>query len=188
MFLKMRKSKGPDKSKSVEDSDTPETAPLGEKVAQEKDVLADQTANLEGSVNNKTGELEGTGQQLDELTNTGDSVEAGEEEIQIKKPVPQILEVDDEQDLLPEEVIPVNEVPRGETNLNTLLEKDETEDTAAADDGEADVFSDIFSEEEEETSPLANLIAWLPSVAAEELIADMQQIKDIIKEKATRSK
>lgn len=46
-----------------------------------------------------------------------------------------------------------------------------------------DGFSNLFSNEEEEVNPLANLISSLPEVSAEELINELEEIKNIIQEK-----
>jgi hypothetical protein len=49
-------------------------------------------------------------------------------------------------------------------------------------DDNGDSFNDLFSSNEEEENPLANLIKSLPDVTAGELIDDLKEIKGIIKE------
>lgn len=46
----------------------------------------------------------------------------------------------------------------------------------------ADSMNDLFSNEDDEENPLANLIKALPDVTAQELVDDLEEIKGIIKE------
>lgn len=69
----------------------------------------------------------------------------------------------------------------------TKVESTEAGDTQtkaeAAPDAEAseeDSFKNLFGTEEEEVNPLATLINSLPDVSAQELIDDLQEIRDII--------
>jgi hypothetical protein len=50
-------------------------------------------------------------------------------------------------------------------------------------DSSDDSFSNLFSNDEDEVNPLANLINSLPEVSAQELITELEEIKGIIKEK-----
>ena len=50
------------------------------------------------------------------------------------------------------------------------------------DDSLGSSFNQLFQSEEEEENPLANLIKGLPDVSAEELVKDLNEIRDIIKE------
>jgi hypothetical protein len=45
-----------------------------------------------------------------------------------------------------------------------------------------DSFNNLFGDEEEEVNPLANLINSLPDVSAQELLDDLDEIKEIMKE------
>jgi hypothetical protein len=54
-------------------------------------------------------------------------------------------------------------------------------ETKPADDN--DSFNNLFSNEEEEVNPLANLINSLPDVTAQELFDDLKEIKEIIMER-----
>jgi hypothetical protein len=61
------------------------------------------------------------------------------------------------------------------------------EDTSTAteekkDDSMSQSLNQLFQSEEEEENPLANLIKGLPDVSADELIKDLNEIRDIIKE------
>ena len=46
-----------------------------------------------------------------------------------------------------------------------------------------DSFNNLFSDDEEEVNPLANLINNLPEVSAQELINEIEELKEIIKER-----
>jgi len=58
----------------------------------------------------------------------------------------------------------------------------EGEKEAKVADIDSDSINNLFSDDEEEENPLANLIKSLPDVTAEELIDDLNEIKGIIKE------
>jgi hypothetical protein len=65
----------------------------------------------------------------------------------------------------------------------------EAETESSADDevsleprGEGDDLKNLFSDDEEEEHPLANLINFLPDVSVQELVDDIEEIKSIIKE------
>jgi hypothetical protein len=45
-----------------------------------------------------------------------------------------------------------------------------------------DSLSNLFNQDEEEENPLAALINSLPDVSAQELLDDLQEIKDIIRD------
>jgi hypothetical protein len=48
--------------------------------------------------------------------------------------------------------------------------------------GDSDDLKHLFSQDEEEEHPLANLINFLPDVSVQELVDDIEEIKSIIKE------
>lgn len=58
---------------------------------------------------------------------------------------------------------------------------DEAKEEAKPEEGD-DSINNLFSEDEEEENPLANLIKSLPDVTAKELIDDLNEIKGIIKD------
>jgi len=65
-------------------------------------------------------------------------------------------------------------------------EEKESEEEPTADlnvDSADDSFSNLFSDEEEEVNPLVNLINNLPEVSAQELITELDEIKEIIRER-----
>jgi len=73
-------------------------------------------------------------------------------------------------------------------SANELKEKDGSEESNEGKSEEApknikDDFSSLFSEQEEEVNPLANLISSLPEVSAQELLDELEEIKGIIRER-----
>lgn len=175
MFLKVRKS---DKNRSIKSSDVPETEQTDEKADREEDTLVVQVTDSEEPADKGTSELKAVGQQLDGLFETKDSKDEDDSEVQ-KKAVPaQILDLDTEPAVEPEK-----EPPGGDKNLNIQLETADTEKVEPEGEAETDMLSNIFSDEDEEVNPLMGLISSLPDVTAEELLADMQGIKTIIRKK-----
>ncbi len=69
------------------------------------------------------------------------------------------------------------EKPSAEASTQAEAKKE----TKPADDN--DSFNNLFSNEEEEVNPLANLINSLPDVTAQELFDDLKEIKEIILER-----
>lgn len=49
-------------------------------------------------------------------------------------------------------------------------------------EGEGDALTNLFSDDDEEVNPLANLINTLPEVTLQELLDDLQEINEIIRE------
>jgi len=167
------------KSKEEPDRDTAEVS----------DTLTTTIAGLEEQVDNKTEELEATEQELKELSDTAKDSEADKDAPpQPHGPLSELsVEPGDE---------PIDE----ETDIGTLLgEADEqvkvveaeAEAGAAAPaeaekqpatEEESDSLDSLFNQEEDEVNPLANLINSLPDVTAQELLDDLQEIKEIIRE------
>ena len=156
--------------------------------AETGDATATQIAGLEEQVNNKTKELEATKQELQELS---DKVNGSEEDEntppQPHGPLDELtvrpddeLVMDDQADVVTlmgnsEEEVKVTEVVAGE------VAPANAENAEVAVD-ENDSLSDLFSQDEEEVNPLASLINSLPDVTAQELLDDLQEIKEIINE------
>jgi hypothetical protein len=76
----------------------------------------------------------------------------------------------------------------GDKVADKTEEKDKSEqneeakpDKAPQDSGND--FNNLFSDEEEEVNPLSNLINSLPEVSAQELINELEEIKEIIRER-----
>lgn len=184
MFLKIRKSRETDKSKSVQSSDVPETERTDEKADRDENTPVNQVTDSEESANKGTGELKAAGQQPDGLFETKDSSGEDEDEVRTKAVPAQILDLDTEPAAEPEE-----EPSGGDKNLNILLEKTaDTENVEPESEAETDMFSNIFGEEKEEVNPLMGLINSLPYVTAEELLEDMQGIKTIMQKKTAALK
>jgi len=165
------------KSKEKPDSDTAEVS----------DTLTTLIAGLEEQVDNKTQELEATEQELEELSDTAKDSEADKDAP--PQPHGPLSELS---------VEPGDELIDEETDIGTLLgEADEQVQAVEAEAGatapaeaekqpateeESDSLDSLFSQEEEEANPLANLINSLPDVTAQELLDDLQEIKEIIRE------
>ena len=165
------------KSKEKPDKDTAEVS----------DALATPIAVLEEQVDNKTEELEATEQEPKELSDTTKDSEADKDAP--PQPHGPLSELS---------VEPGDELIDEETDTGTLFEEAdeqvkvvEAEAEAAAPaeaekqpatEEESDSLDSLFSEEEDEVNPLANLINSLPDVAAQELLDDLQEIKEIIRE------
>lgn len=85
-----------------------------------------------------------------------------------------------------EEMAQKEEQLRADAGENPV-ESVESKDLSAVDDlsgdGMDDSFANLFSDDEEEANPLANLIANLPEVSAQELVAELEEIKQLIKER-----
>ena len=163
------------KSKEKPDRDTAEVS----------DALTTPIAGLEEQVDNKTKELEATEQELKELSDTAKDSEADKDAP--PQPHGPLSELS---------VEPGDELIDEETDIGTLLgEADEQVKVAEAEaaapaeaekqpatEEENDSLDSLFSQEEEEANPLANLINSLPDVTAQELLDDLQEIKEIIRE------
>jgi hypothetical protein len=64
----------------------------------------------------------------------------------------------------------------------SVKEKDEKPEPAASQGDAGNSLSGLFSEDEEEVNPLANLIKSLPEYTAQEIIEDLNEIQKIIRE------
>ena len=166
------------KSKEKPDKDTAEVS----------DALATPIAVLEEQVDNKTEELEATEQEPKELSDTTKDSEADKDAP--PQPHGPLSELS---------VEPGDELSDEETDIGTLFgEADEQVKVAEAEaeagaeaeaaapaeaekqpatEEESDSLDSLFSQEEDEVNPLANLINSLPDVAAQELLDDLQEIK-----------
>ncbi len=155
-----------------------------------KDNATEQIAEMEEKISGRTKNLEETTQELQELSD--ESSTSGEEEDIPAGPHGPLdeLTVDPDEKLTDAddfdleaatlieggEEIKVVEVSAG------VAAPPEGEKEAKVDDIGADSISNLFSDDEEEENPLANLIKALPDVPAGELIDDLKEIKGIIKE------
>ena len=118
--------------------------------------------------------------------NTGVSNQAEIEETGIKsETTPETEEPDSEAAATPEaeetapeaSIASEQEAESAETEVTIEVEKEPKQED------DSDSFNNLFSEEEEEVNPLANLISSLPDVTAQELIDDLQELKEIMRER-----
>jgi hypothetical protein len=167
------------KSKEKPDGDT----------AEADDSPATQVADLEEQLNHRTKDLEATEQQLRELSNTVIGSEEDEE------PPPQPHGPLSELTVEPKDELPD---PDEETDVGSLLGEADEEvkivevgagaaapaeaEKEPAKEEESDSLNSLFSQEDDEENPLAALINSLPDVTVEELLADLQEIKEVIQE------
>jgi K+/H+ antiporter YhaU regulatory subunit KhtT len=158
---------------------------------------ANQLSEMQEHISNKTKNLEKTKQQLQELTSAFDNPD--EEEVPkphgpigelTVEPEDKMMDIDldvpGDENLFEAtgEEINVVEINAKEATQETTekAEEDTEEPSDAKKKDEDDSFSNLFSSEEEEVNPLASLINSLPDVSAQELIDDLEEIKDIIKD------
>jgi hypothetical protein len=160
-----------------------------------------QLTDLEEELNNRTSSLKEKQRQLESLSDDGEN--PGEIEAETVAPHGPIEELTVEPtDLagIPEqpmaaadgvpsegsgeeinvievkaEAVPVNQAAQAEAPTPPPEEEKK-------DEGLNQNFNSLFQSEEEEENPLANLIKGLPDVSADELVKDLNEIKDIIKE------
>ena len=152
-----------------------------------------QAAVLEEQINNKTKDLEAAKQQLKELGNA--AIEPKHNEEAAPRPhgplveltlEPEDTEKAEETDagILPGEVVEEVEVVKVKAEAAAPAEAatkaEAKKGPVAAEDN--DSLSSLFNQEDEEVNPLANLINSLPDVTAQELLNDLQEIKEIIRE------
>jgi len=189
MHLKSLKSFKIGKSNGKPDKDTAEAG----------DTLTAQIADMEEQVNNKTKELEATEQELKELSDTAKVSEESEEDEDTPPqphgpldeltvtPEDELLDIDDIGALLGEadEGLKVVEVTAGADAPDEGLKVVEVAagaDAPAEAEKEDDSINSLFNQEDDEVNPLANLINSLPDVTAQELLDDLGEIKEIIRE------
>ncbi|MFH1646282.1 MAG: hypothetical protein ABID71_01135 [Chloroflexota bacterium] len=180
------------------------------KDAPAEDNTASQIAEMEEQMSTRTKGLEATAQQLQELS--GAAGEAGGKEAAAGPHGPlgelEVAPDDNGEDIGFDSVINVAGTPGGAVEVVKMAEvggpvaapaASEEEQvkvvaaTAEAPPAEAaaaapakpegdDSFNNLFSDEEEDENPLANLINGLPDVTTEELLDDLKEIKEIIQE------
>jgi len=168
------------------------------------DIMATQIADLEEQVNDKTRRLAEAEQQLKALSsNVQLSAEDTDASPHPHGPLSE-LTIDPE-DTSDEEImgaanlfeetddeIPVVEVIKAESMAKPEAkpEAEPAPATAAEPEAEAPAITEddnslasLFGNEEEEEKPLASLIESLPDVTPRELLDDLQELKDLIRER-----
>ncbi|OGO23566.1 MAG: hypothetical protein A2144_14720 [Chloroflexi bacterium RBG_16_50_9] len=159
-----------------------------------------QINDLEEQVSQRTRELEDVQRKLKELSATKQA--SKDEEVisaQPHKPLGELTiepeaksaEKEADNDTSPEEIseevqvikIKAEDTPKPipPTAPESALTNEAKKGTPGG--GEDDSLSNLFSQEEENINPLAALIANLPDVSAQELLDDLHQINEIIKER-----
>ena len=173
-----------------------------EEIIEVDKATASQITEINEHISNRTKSLEETTQQLQELSETLNDADDEEEKPRPHGPLKELsvepedkmmdidLDTTSDEELFEASAKEVNLVevgevtadqaqsatqaqPAGESNL-----KEKTEESAAV--SEDDSFSNLFGTEEEEFNPLATLINSLRDVSAQELMDDIQEIKNII--------
>jgi len=159
--------------------------------AEAEGTTTEQIVETEEKINGRTKDPEETAQELQGLSNEGDTPEKDGDASAVPhgpldeltiEPEDKLAEVDDietDAEALEEggEGIKVVEVSAGSDPPPPEGEKE-----VKVDDGDGDSINNLFSDDDEEENPLANLVKSMPDVTAEELIDDLNEIKGIIKE------
>jgi len=180
MFLKMRgKSREPiGKQPPVNEDEAMEPEKPGEGTAESEETLVKQISGLEDMVNKRTRELEDAKVQLSQLSTVAEGTDGTKEEAQVDELFTQPNQPAGESSVPAEE-----EKPDGEKEPNALLTETEKKgEEKSGSEGESDMLSDIFSQEDEEENPLAGLITTLPDVAAAELLDEAKEIEKMMQE------
>ncbi len=164
---------------------------LGKNNGTAEDNTAEQIAEMEEKINGRTKNLEETTQELQELsketatTTEDEATPVGPhgpiDELTIE-PEDKLTEIDD----IDEDVPPLEEggedIKVVELALGSTPPAEGEKEVKVEEDTGDDSINSLFSDDEEEENPLANLINALPEVTSEELIDDLNEIKGIIKE------
>jgi len=159
---------------------------------------ANQLTVMNDNISIRTKNLEETTQQLQDLS---DALNDSVEEIEMLKPHGPLVElsVDPEDNMMDIDLDTTADEDLFETATNEIKVVEVSDDVAAqakstgaeeaqpqaastlgVEESEDDSFKNLFGTEEEEFNPLATLINSLPDVSVQELVDDLQEIKDII--------
>lgn len=168
-----------------------------------------QITEMEEQINSKTKDLEKTTQKLQELSETVSEKKKDDETPKPHGPLSELsVEPEDrmtdidfdldtgtdpdkktEDDVNLVEINTASVIPEETPQVELGAESDEPAQDSKEESQEVnlaeeedDGFSNLFSSDEEEVNPLANLINSLPDVTAQELIDDLKEIKDIIQD------
>ena len=183
-----------------------------EETGQAETVTATEVADMEEKMNNKTKKLIDAEKQLKGLTGSANGPEEDDDEIPgphgplielTVEPGDELVDLDTEAELNTlmdtdekgeKQDINVVEASKKDTAEASIEAADKAERKDKSEQGEeakpdiapqdgSDDFNNLFTDEEEEINPLANLINALPEVSAEELINELEEIKEIIRER-----
>ncbi len=158
-----------------------------EDAVQADDTVATQEAETEEQLNNKADDLEKTAQPSEEISGTPDDSEKDEDAPpQPHGPLSE-LSVEPEDNLKYDDTdtsAPVEdageEVKMVEADAAATAPAEAEKETKQED--ESDSLSNLFTDDEDEVNPLASLINALPDVTVQELIDDLHEINEIIRE------
>jgi hypothetical protein len=153
--------------------------------APDDDTPARQVAD---QIKNRTKGLKETEQQLIELSETANGPEKEDSAPGPHGPLVE-LKIDAEEESAEVEedaAIPTVKADDKATPARAEAEKALTggaeDKKPAANADKDDSLNDLFSQQDDEVNPLGNLINSMPEVTAQELIDDLKQIKEIIRE------
>lgn len=179
MFLKIRgKSREPGgKQPPVNEDEAMELERPGEGTAEAEETLVKQISGLEDMVNKRTRELEDAKVQLSQLSTVAEGTDGTKEEAQVEELFTQPNQPAGESPVPTEEGAPAEE-----KEPDALLTETEEKEKEPGSEGESDMLSDIFNQEDEEENPLVGLISTLPDVAAAELLDEAKEIEKMMQE------
>jgi hypothetical protein len=176
----------------------------------EESVKLPDVSGMEEKINIKTKELKNAEKQIKGLSDAAKRIEGEEDEIPgphgplielTVDPGDDLVDLDTEAELNnlmdvdednenEEQDIKVVEVGKKDTTEAAVKTKkkgqNEKSDEIKPENppkNSNDDFNNLFSEQEDEVNPLANLINSLPEVSAQELINELEEIKEIIRER-----
>jgi hypothetical protein len=186
-----------------------------EDMVESEDTTVTEATDIEEKINNKTKDLEKTAQQLKGLSNALKDSEEGDDalpkphgplsELTVEQS-DELLDMDAKEDIsnlldeTDEEVTVVEVSTKAaapakteESNTEAVAQAAENEpkqeaETEPKKEEDGDSFNNLFSNEEEEVNPLANLISSLPDVTTNELLDDLQEISEIMQERRQGAK
>ena len=179
-----------------------------EETGQAETVTATEVADMEEKITNKTKKLKDAEEQLKGLADSAKSPEEDEDEMPgphgplielTVEPGDDLVDLDTEAELNTLMDTDEKDVEKDinivkASNKDAAEAADKAEKNDKSEQGEEaksdiapqdsnDDFSNLFSDEEEEVNPLANLINALPEVSAQELVNELEEIKEIIRER-----
>jgi hypothetical protein len=153
------------------------------------DATATQIAELEEHLNDRTDNLKQTEKKLKRLSGkVSNLAEIEVTPIQPHGPIGELsIEPEDTLEGVDEEENTGATLEEGVEDVKLVEVPAESEPSPSAEkerknDLDGDSLKALFTSEEEEENPLANLIHSLPDVTIDELTEDLKEIKDIIKD------
>ena len=142
-----------------------------------QDPFVSQITNLEGLVNKRTRDLKEAQEQLEQLSGTAQGPSEDGGEVKAEKLFVRPNQPKEELVVQPEE-----KTAGGEKEPDNLLEEagEKGEEEEQGSDEQGDSMANLFSQEEEEENPLDALLSSLPVVTASELLAEAQELTEMM--------